>query len=152
MNHRHYLKLWRGLLFSLLLLGAAVTFTSCGDDEPSGTTIDYYLDVEEEFLINGSTGHTDRYENPITRMRAAIRKAYPTPDANGNDEAVLEACDKEFETYVENYSGGAEHFTCLFHLVRATKQGAKVVQTEELRTYSYDINPIIPDDGGDDDE
>ena len=151
MSHCHHLKHWRGLLFSLLILGAAATFNSCGDDEPSGTVIDYYLDVEEEFLIDGTTSHTDRYESPIFRMRDAIRKAYPTPDTNGNDDAVIAACDKEYETYVETYTGYGEHFTCLFHLVRATKRGDRVILNEELKTYTYDVNPIEPEDGGDED-
>ena len=154
MNYLHNLKRWRGLLFSLLILGAATTFlTSCGDDEPSGTVIDYYLDIEEAFLINGSTGHTDRYDSPIVRMQNAIRKAYPNPDKNGNDEAVVAACDKEYETYVAMYtSEGGEHFTCLFHLVRATKRGTIVVQNKELKTYVYDINPVTPEDEDGDEE
>lgn len=133
-------KLWRGLLFSLLLVSVTTFLTSCGDDEPDSTVIDYYLNVEEEFLINGSTDHTDRYQSPITRMRTAIQKAYPTPDSKGNDEAVIAACNKEYETYYEMYDGGSEHFTCLFHLVKAVKVKGIVKQNETLKTYNYDIN------------
>lgn len=139
---KHHLKHWRGLLFSLLLLGAFATFSSCGDDEPSSTVVDYYLDIEEEFLVNGSTDLTDRYYSPIKRMRDAIRKVYPTPNINGNDEPVVAACDKEYEEYRAMYNGEGHHFTCLFHLVRVIKANGIVKQSETLRTYVYDINPV----------
>lgn len=138
----YHIKQWRGLWFSLLLLGTMAFVSSCGNDEPSSTVVDYYLDIEEEFLINGSTQLTDRYYSPITRMRTAIRKAYPTPDAQGNDAAVVEACNKEHEEYKEMYLGEGHHFTCLFHLVRVVKAGSVVKESEPLVTYVYDINPI----------
>jgi len=141
-------KPWRLLACSLLLLGAMVAFTSCGDDGPSSTVVNYYINVEEEFLINGSTNHTDRYYNPISRMRAAIHNVYPTPNSDGNDEAVIAACDEEYATYIGMYNGGAEHFTCLCHLVRATMREGVVIQNETLRTFVYDINPVEEPEGG----
>ena len=148
-KHKHnHLKAWQLFMLVLVCVSTAMTTTSCGkDDEPKSTVIDYYLNVEEEFLIDGSTDHTDRYYSPISRMRDAIRKAYPTPDNKGNDEAVVAACDKEYETYVSWYEGGSEHFTCLFHLVRAVKKDGIVTESETLKTYVYDINPydISPD-------
>lgn len=138
-------KHWRGLLFSLMFLGFIATFTSCGNDEPNSEVIDYYLNIEEEFLVDGSTSHTDRYYNPITRMKAAIKAAYPKPDKTGNDDAVIEACNKEYEAYQGLYVGGKEHLTCMFHLVRATKKGDIVKTNETLKTYVYDINPKVID-------
>ena len=138
-------KHWRGLLFSLMFLGFIATFTSCGNDEPKSEVIDYYLNIEEEFLVDGSTSHTDRYYNPITRMKAVIKAAYPKPDKTGNDDAVIEACNKEYEAYQGLYVGGKEHLTCMFHLVRATKKGDIVKTNETLKTYVYDINPKVID-------
>lgn len=138
---KKHLKLLASLVLLLAGIGTFATLTSCGDDEPKGMTIDYYLDVEEEFLVDGSKDHTDRYYNPEARMKQAIRKAYPTPDTKGNDAAVIEACDKEYETYNSYYVGGSEHLTCLFHLVRVQKSGDIVKQSELLKTYNYDINP-----------
>ena len=141
---KHHLKQWRGLLFSLLLVGAMSSLTSCGKDEPSATTIDYYLEVEEEFLVNGSSDLAEHYYNPIKSMREAIRKVYPVPNAEGNDNAVLAACDAEYKEFCEMYTGADEHFTCLFTLKRAVKKGYVVKQSEKLRTYLYDINPFSP--------
>jgi hypothetical protein len=138
---KRFFKPWHLIAITLVLVGTMFTMTSCGDDDgPKGTVVDYYVSVEEQFLVNGSTDKIDRYENPVTRMRNAIRKAYPEPNINGNDEAVLAACDKEYETYVEMYRGYGDHFTCLFHIVRAVKKGDVVKENVTLQTYVYDIN------------
>lgn len=137
----------RKLSFALLLILPLMAFTSCGDDkdEPT-TTIDYYLEVEEEFLVDGAVDHTDRYYSPITLTREALRKAYPEPNAQGADEAVSNACDEVYARYITMYDGKAEHLTCLYHLVRATKRGDIVKQGERLKTYSIDINPYEIED------
>lgn len=130
----------RMLVLSLLLASPLVMFTSCGDDEPKSMVIDYYLNVEEGFLVNGSMDQTAKYYNPKNRMYDAIRQAYPTPDAQGNDAAVIAACDREYEEYVGMYTGLGDHITCVFNLVRATKKGDIIKQNETLKTYVYDIN------------
>ena len=142
---KHQLKQWRGFLFSLLLVGAMASFTSCGNDEPSATTIDYYLEVEEEFLVNGSSTLAERYFSPIKRMRETIRKVYPVPNDKGDDNAVIAACDAEYEEFCNMYTGeGNDHLSCQFTLNRAIKKGYVVKQREKLRTYHYDINPFFP--------
>lgn len=139
---KHPFKFWRVLLLVVLCVVAAFTMTSCGsDDEPKGIVIDYYLNVEEEFLVNGSTALTARYQNPKTRMQEAIRKVYPTPNATGADEAVFAACEAEYQAYREMYTGYPDHFTCLFRLIRIVKDGSRIKQSDEMRVYVYDINP-----------
>ena len=128
------------LLLSVAVIAATMTFVSCGDDDPEAV-IDYYVDVEEQFLVNESTATTDRYISPVTRMTEAIRKAYPNPNETGNDAAVIEACDKEYYDYLMMYTGRPEHFTCKLRVMRARKIGTIVKQSEELKTYTYDINP-----------
>lgn len=140
-------SIMRQLAFALLLLLPLVAFTSCGDDKDEPTsTIDYYLEVEEEFLVDGAVDHTDRYYSPITLTREALRKAYPEPNAQGDDEAVINACNEVYSRYITMYDGKAEHLTCLYHLVRATKSGDIVKQGERLKTYLIDINPYEIDD------
>jgi len=137
---KHSSKPWLMLQLAVLLVGMAFTMTSCGDDEPSGKVIDYYLNVEEKVLVNGVSDQADRYYNPVTRMREAIRKVYPTPNTTGADEEVIAACDNEYLEYTAMYTGLPDHITCLFHLVRVVKDGTRVVQSERLKTYAYDIN------------
>lgn len=139
---RKTFKPWLMLQLVALLVGAAFVLTSCGDDdEPKGTVIDYYVNVGEVFLVNGSTATAGRYQNPVNRLTDAIRKAYPSPNAQGADEAVIAACDAEYTTYREMYTGLPDHLTGLFTLVRVVKQGTRIKQSEDIRIYVYDINP-----------
>ena len=140
MSRKHLLNPWRLMLLSLFFIVAAATFSSCGDAEPSAEVIDYYVNVEEQFLVDGSTLHTDRYFNPVKRMQDAIRKAYPTPNAVGADDAVIAACDKEHGEYISMYAGQSQHMTCLMNVVKVLKRGGIVKQSETLMTYVYDIN------------
>ena len=132
---------WRSLLLALLFILPLSALTSCGDDDEPTTTIDYYIEVEEEFLVDGTIDHTDRYYSPVTLMREALRKAYPEPNAQGADQAAITASAEGNHRYNSMYDAKAEHLTCLFHLVRATKSGDIVTQGERLKTYSVDINP-----------
>jgi hypothetical protein len=145
---KRYFNPWRMMLLSLAFIAATMTLVSCGDDEPE-TVIDYYVDIEEQFLVNSSSSTTDRYISPASRMKEAIHKAYPTPNETGNDAAVIEACDKEYQDYVMMYTGRPEHFTCLLHVMRAKKVGTIVRQSEKLRTYTFDINPSSELEEGD---
>ena len=132
-------RVWQFFVISCLLLGG---LSSCGSDEPDAKTIDYYLEIEEEFLVDGSTDHTDRYYSPITLMRESIRRVYPTPDQVGNDEAVVQACDETYDRFYEMYTNKGEHLTCLVHLIKVNKEGEIVRQSEYLKTYNIDVNPI----------
>lgn len=145
---KKYFNPCRMLLLSLAFIAINMGLVSCGDDEPEAV-IDYYVNVEEKFLVNSSADLTDRYFSPDARMREAIHKAYPTPDEKGNDAAVIQACDKEYAEYVAMYTGVNGHFTCLLHVMRAKKVGTIVKQSEKIRTYSYDINPVDESEGGD---
>lgn len=131
------------LVITCLLFGG---LSSCGSDEPEGESIDYYMEVEEEFLVNGATNYTDRYKehNPRTMMMEAIRNVYPKPDNVGKDEAVVQACDQVYTRFYEMYSGNGDHLTCLFHLVKAYKVGDIVRHSERLKSYTFDVNPIEP--------
>ena len=51
-------------MISLLFVSAALAFTSCGDDEPKDSVIDYYVSVEAEFLVDGSTLHVNQFYDP----------------------------------------------------------------------------------------
>lgn len=142
-NINYYHGAWRFLLCSFMVVAAMLTFTSCGDDEPTANVIDYYIEVEEEFLINSSSDLIDRYYNPINMMREAIRTTYPEPNAQGNDEAVIAACEEVYQSYYRIYGSGQyeDHLTCTMHLVRAKLEGKIVRQSERIRTYVIDVNP-----------
>lgn len=136
------IKAWQVLMLVLLSASVAMTLASCGDDEPKTAVIDYYFDIEEVFMINGATIERSPYYNPIDRMNEAIRKVYPAPNVSGDDDAVIAACDEEYQAYNTMYESViGDHLTCLIHLMRVTKQDGIVKQSERLKTYQYDINP-----------
>lgn len=143
---RHLFNPQRVLMISLLFLSALFSLTSCGDDESKDTVIDYYVNVEAEFLIDGSTIHVNQFYSPITRMMEAIRRVYPTPNASGNDDAVREACNQEYLAYKEMYEGLPDHITCIFTVMKVNKVGYVVKKSEPFAYYLYDINPPSPAD------
>ena len=132
------------LLMVMLMALVSIGVASCGDDEPKDSVIDYYVSVEAEFLVDGSTLHVNQFYDPKTRMMDAIRKVYPTPTKSGNDAAVLEACNHEYQTYKEMYEGLPDHLTCILTVKKATKVGDIVKHSEPLAYYVYDINPPAP--------
>ena len=133
---------WKLMVLSVLLLGMMSSLTSCGNDEPANGLTDYYLEIEEQFLVNGSTDGTSRYENPVNLMKDAIQKAYPTKTGEGNDKAVIAACDKAFEDYVALYEGDLrdENLTALVNLKRVIRRDGIIRESETLKTYQYNIN------------
>lgn len=141
---KNLLHVWQFVLLSCLLLGS---LSSCGNDEPEVESIDYYLEVEEEFLVNGTTNYTDRYKehHPRVMMMEAIRSVYPKPDKVGKDDAVVQACDQVCTRFYEMYTGNGDHLTALYHLVRAYKEGDIVRSSQTLKTYNIDVNPIEPE-------
>ncbi len=144
---KHTFKPWHLLPLVLLVIGIAFTMTSCGDDEPSGTVIDYYLKVEEGFLVDGSAEKAKSFVSPVDRMREVIRSVYPTPNAQGADEAVLAACEQEYAQYCSTYAGlsGNAQITCIFDLMRVVKKGSQIQQSETLRKFVYAINSTPTD-------
>ena len=144
---KHGHRSWHLLLCLIMAVGAMLTTTSCGDDEPKANVIDYYIEVEEEFLINSSTDLIDRYYNPRDMMRETIRSVYPEPDNQGKDDAVIAACDELYQRYYDMYSGREDNLTCTLHLVRARLEGTIVRQSERIRTYVFDVNPLPESEG-----
>ena len=138
---KHSHGTWHFLLCAIVAISAMLTATSCGDDEPEASVIGYYVEVEEEFLINSSKDLIDRYYNPKDMMLEVIHDAYPVADTKGNDEAVIAACDALYHRYYEMYTGREDHLTCKLNLVRARLEGTIVKQSEIIKTYVFDVNP-----------
>ena len=125
------------------MLGS-LSLTSCGSDEPETNGIVYYIEIEEEFLVDGSVNHTDRYKNhnPITMLREAIQNVYPEPNSVGSDEAVIMACDEVYARFYEMYTGKENHLTCVVNLIKGRMESGIIRQSELLKTYNFDVNPI----------
>ncbi len=130
------------MLLTLVIAASLCGFASCGNDEPDAGAIDYYIEVEEQFLVNGSLDGVSRYDNPITLMNAAIQRAYPTKTQQGADQEVIAACDKAYEDFVALYEGDLrdENLTALVNLKRVVRHGGTIRENETLKAYLFNVN------------
>ena len=130
------------MLLTLVIAASLYGLASCGNDEPDAGAIDYYIEVEEQFLVNGSLDGVSRYDNPITLMNAAIQRAYPTKTQQGADQEVIAACDKAYEDFVALYEGDLrdENLTALVNLKRVVRRGGTIRENETLKAYLFNVN------------
>lgn len=130
------------MLLTLVIAASLYGLASCGNDEPDAGAIDYYIEVEEQFLVNGSLDGVSRYDNPITLMNAAIQRAYPTKTQQGADQEVIAACDKAYEDFVALYEGDLrdENLTALVNLKRVVRHGGTIRENETLKAYLFNVN------------
>jgi len=130
------------MLLTLVIAASLCGLASCGNDEPDAGAIDYYIEVEEQFLVNGSLDGVSRYDNPITLMNAAIQRAYPTKTQQGADQEVIAACDKAYEDFVALYEGDLrdENLTALVNLKRVVRRGGTIRENETLKAYLFNVN------------
>lgn len=77
------------LLLSLALM--TVALSSCHDEEPM--CIGYYISISSQ------EGCDEKTIEIIQAMQKSIRSAYPKPDTNGNDKAVIRACSDAYRFY-----------------------------------------------------
>lgn len=81
------------LLLSLVFI--AVALSSCHDDEPA--YIGYFISVSSRDFSNEKTVEV------IRAMQDSIQAAYPKPNANGNDNAVIRACSNAYRYYRDEH-------------------------------------------------
>lgn len=142
----------RRLLLPLLLISCLLGFNSCkGDDEPE-VAINYYLMVQTKVPIYSAGGLPPPAKNKligdITKvMRKNIDEAYPVHDLQGNDAAVIAACDDAYRSYTEVYRdsamvatntlGATFHTECVVVLYRARMSDMIVRASYPLKTYRF---------------
>lgn len=140
------------LLVPLLLIACLLGFISCtGDDEPE-SSIGYYLMIQTRVPIKtaGSMPPPPKYKliGDLTRlMQKGIKEVYPKHDMQGNDGAVITACDDVYLSYTEIYRdsamvatntlGATFHTDCVVVLYRARMTGTIVRASYLLKTYRF---------------
>lgn len=136
------MKRYFSLLAAVMLLACATALlNACGSDEPDSYSVQYFMGVENEFLVNGATRENNPYYDPSSLMKEAIQRVYPTPTEAGADDAVIAACDKCYADYVTMYTGYPDHLTCTITLNKATVDQKGIVHgSSTLRTYNFNIN------------
>lgn len=135
-------------LFMVLLSLVAVQAlcVSCSsEDEPDGSLVDYYLALESSDIIglseedlNGSLRPPQEQSAYVTylRMKKALRDAYPTASANGNDGRVIAVCDSCFRESIFYYEPGRD-IICTVRLMRTTQSGKHIIKSRQLTSYKF---------------
>lgn len=148
---KHLFSPWRLVLLVGVLVGTLAGVASCGSDEPE-LKVGYYLSINssEAFLASSDDeGQGTMSDTPngnvlyttITRMKNALRAAYPTPDYQGADVAVLMACDKIYRAYKGMYGEYEKNTICVVKIMRVSLDGDIVVGSRTLTTYSFGALP-----------
>lgn len=125
------------MMFMLLCLVTVTVFTSCESAEEPEVAIDYYLTIESRVPLKNTLSPRGNMMGQITsRMKTAIHEVYPVPNLQGDDVAVLVACDEAYSYYREAYPAGAQNTECVAKLYRARMQGKIVKRSVAIKTYS----------------
>lgn len=140
-----------------LLLGLSLLFfplmslTSCGNDEPD-LMVGYYLSINSQVGYMATTENEEQgtmsdsnYGNvlytTITKMRQALHNAYPIASKDGNDVAVLSACDNIYREYKSMYGALEKNTICVAKIYRARMDGEIVVSSKTLTVYHFGALP-----------
>ena len=148
---RHLFTPWRVCLLVAVVLAALVGVASCGSDEPD-LMVGYYMSINstDSFMASeddegqgtmSDTQHGNVLYTTITRMKKAMREAYPTRDYKGDDAAVLNACDKIYRAYKSMYGEYEKNTVCVVKIMRTRQDGDVVMSSRTLTTYSFGALP-----------
>ena len=131
--------LFRAMLVALCLF-AVTGFTSCNSDDEPDLVVGYYLSIHSRVRIFSRGGlPPDPKEHMIGKMtimmKQRINDVYPVRDLEGNDAAVIVACDDVYDMYKESHmQANAE---CVVVLNRAWMSGIVVKQSKPIKTYRF---------------
>lgn len=134
-------QLLRRLAWMLVAIFALCSLGACSnEDEPEITSIDYYLSVQTPYAIYRSGGlppapKEDMIGKLTLKMKKRIHEAYPSPDLQGDDAAVLVACDEVYREYLE--TGFKENTECVATLFRVKMSGTIVKQSTRIKNYYF---------------
>lgn len=126
----------------LLLLLGVVTTASCGHDEPDWL-IGYYMHINSQVPISTEEdGQGTTSDNPaadvlsitIRNMKDAMRRAYPVNTRQGNDAAVLTACDSVYRSYNLSYGDQKRNTVCVVKIFRAHMDEEGIARESRLLT------------------
>ena len=140
MEKLFFCTLSRRLLIALFTVSSLCFLGSCTNDDEPEVVINYYLSIQTRTRIYRRGGlPPDPKEDMIgkltTKMRARIRETYPNPDLEGNDAAVIVACDEIYRQYLE--TGLRERVECVATLYRARMSNSIVKQSTPIKNYYF---------------
>jgi len=134
------IRLLRLLLFSVMCALMLPMGTSCNDNEEPDISIGYYLTIQPLIPIYTigdfhPSAHGDIIGKITSQMKQQIDKVYPVPDLQGNDGAVIMACDSVYAMY--DQSNMQSNASCVATLYRARMSGIVVKKSQPLKVYRF---------------
>ena len=146
-------EVYRRLLLTLaLLVIPLLMLTSCGDDDDD-MLVSYYMSIDSSVGYSASSEDEQQgtmSENSsgnvlyttITRMKRALRNAYPIADYQGNDPAVLTACDNIYREYKNMYGAHEKNTVCVVKILRTHIDNDGIVRdSRTLTVYHFGALP-----------
>lgn len=125
------------LCVPLLFLVSLPLLTSCDKSDEPEFTVDYFFTV-----VSGPPDYlpvpkSDEAYTITGKMKESFRKEYPKATVEGNDGAVLHACDQVYLNFLQEHPDAAQHFYCEARLNRARMRGSIVVSYITIKRYNF---------------
>ena len=105
-------------------------------DEPT-FTIDYFFMVTCNPPDYEPVPKSDPAYTVTAVMKDSIRRVYPKATIQGDDGAVIAACDKVYYRYLAEHPEAAQYFYCVARLYRARMRGSIVASYTTIKSYNF---------------
>lgn len=105
-------------------------------DEPT-FTIDYFFMVTCNPPDYEPVPKSDPAYTVTAVMKDSIRRVYPKATVQGDDGAVIAACDKVYYRYLAEHPEAAQYFYCVARLYRARMRGSIVASYTTIKYYNF---------------
>ncbi len=129
---------WAALLcVPLLFLVSLPLLTSCDKSDEPEFTVDYFFTV-----VSGPPDYEPVPKSDVAytitgKMKESFRKEYPKATVEGNDGAVLKACDLVYLNFLQEHPEAVQYFYCEARLNRARMRGSIVVSYITIKRYNF---------------
>ena len=118
----------------LTILSIAMTATSCDKDEPM--KVGYYFTVNNREYQKEMAPRDDKAYIVIHAMNDAIKKVYPKPSVNGNDDAVIRVCNDVYQQYRQDHPDYFSNFY-IAKMYRGWMTDGVIKSSTVLATWSF---------------
>lgn len=120
----------------LTVLSLAV-LTSCDKQDEPVLTVDYFFTVVSGPPDYEPVPKSEMVYTITGKMKESLREVYPRATVEGNDGAVVGACDQVYRHYLQEHPEAAQYFYCEARLHRAKMRGSIVASYVIIKRYNF---------------
>ena len=125
------------LCVPLLFLVSLPLLTSCDKSDEPEFTVDYFFTVVSGPPDYEPVPKSDVAYTITKKMKESFRTVYPKATVDGNDGAVLKACDLVYLNFLQEHPEAVQYFYCEARLNRARMRGSIVVSYITIKRYNF---------------